>query len=424
MSDEPSTPPESRVKLKLRSDRGAGLTPPPDSPIPPAPVAPQEGPPKPPEAPASQVPPAFAWEAPAASAPQASPPPVKLRPRISIKPSEPEPVAETVPIPDFPPLGSTETTPAKIAPAVGSEKVEVNLRPFVRPPDPELPAAAAPPLRATGDEKADSGFKFKLKPAPLGDLPTLPILPDLANFKPSEVSAVRPVAPALPVPGAPPVAGVPSVRAMPFLMPAPKPKTVPAPLKPKPGLLLPVLACVLAVGVAGGSWLIYRKSHANPPPAPIVKPLPAAGESSPASPVASPSTPVETPPAHETEPLVASNPTPPANGAVETTTTSAAANSVPVATVPGPVATPVPTPAPQVAPPPPAPSDQFRAFVDRLKIAGVRIGPPARIFVEHTTVRAGDVIDGGLGVFFVGIDSATNELVFMDKSGAAVRRHF
>jgi hypothetical protein len=44
--------------------------------------------------------------------------------------------------------------------------------------------------------------------------------------------------------------------------------------------------------------------------------------------------------------------------------------------------------------------------------------------VEHTTVRAGDVIDGGLGVFFVGIDSATNELVFMDKSGAAVRRHF
>jgi len=69
-------------------------------------------------------------------------------------------------------------------------------------------------------------------------------------------------------------------------------------------------------------------------------------------------------------------------------------------------------------------SPQFHAFVDRLKIVGVRVGPPARLFVEGVTFRSGDVIDSGLGVVFAGVDSAANVLIFRDSTGAVVRRHF
>jgi hypothetical protein len=70
------------------------------------------------------------------------------------------------------------------------------------------------------------------------------------------------------------------------------------------------------------------------------------------------------------------------------------------------------------------PSQQFRAFVDKLKIVGFRVGPPARLFVEGVTLRSGDVMDSGLGVVFVGVDTATSELIFKDPTGALVRRHF
>jgi hypothetical protein len=67
---------------------------------------------------------------------------------------------------------------------------------------------------------------------------------------------------------------------------------------------------------------------------------------------------------------------------------------------------------------------RFRAFVDRLKVGGFRVGPPPRLFVDGVTIRPGDLIDGELGVVFVGIDSATDELIFKDTTGAVVRRHF
>ncbi len=83
-----------------------------------------------------------------------------------------------------------------------------------------------------------------------------------------------------------------------------------------------------------------------------------------------------------------------------------------------------PVPVPQVAPPPVVPSLQFRAFVDKLKIVGVRVGPPPRLFVEGVTFRAGDVLDAGLEVVFVNVDTANKELIFKDSTGAIVRRHF
>jgi len=70
------------------------------------------------------------------------------------------------------------------------------------------------------------------------------------------------------------------------------------------------------------------------------------------------------------------------------------------------------------------PGQRFRALIDGLKIAGVRVGPPARLFLGGITYQAGDVIDGSLGVVFVGVDAKTNELVFKDGTGTVIRRPF
>jgi hypothetical protein len=73
---------------------------------------------------------------------------------------------------------------------------------------------------------------------------------------------------------------------------------------------------------------------------------------------------------------------------------------------------------------PAGPSPRFRTLIDRLKIAGVRVGPPARLFIGGVTYQEGDMIDDTLGVVFVGVDAKTNELLFKDNTGAVVRRPF
>jgi hypothetical protein len=84
----------------------------------------------------------------------------------------------------------------------------------------------------------------------------------------------------------------------------------------------------------------------------------------------------------------------------------------------------VEAPAPRTATPtgPPAPSSQFRTYVDELKIGGFRIGPPARLFVKGILYTQGEVINQDLGVVFAGIDQRTGDLLFKDASGAVVRR--
>jgi 3-oxoacyl-ACP reductase-like protein len=79
---------------------------------------------------------------------------------------------------------------------------------------------------------------------------------------------------------------------------------------------------------------------------------------------------------------------------------------------------------PPLPPPQPEPTLQFRAFVDHLKINGVRTGPPPRLFVEGISCRPGDVLDHDLGVIFDGLDSTSNEIIFKDATGAVVRRRF
>ena len=86
------------------------------------------------------------------------------------------------------------------------------------------------------------------------------------------------------------------------------------------------------------------------------------------------------------------------------------------------VATP-PQPEPvEVAPPPPPASAAFKAWVDTLKVGGVRAGATTRVFIGGTAYATGEVVNSRLGIIFDSYDAETRHLVFRDKTGAKVER--
>jgi cytoskeletal protein RodZ len=82
---------------------------------------------------------------------------------------------------------------------------------------------------------------------------------------------------------------------------------------------------------------------------------------------------------------------------------------------------PVPVEPEQTAPPP---SPAFRAWVDGLRISGVRAGANPRVFIERTAYSPGDLVNPQLGITFEGYNAETRKLSFKDRTGAVVeRRH-
>jgi hypothetical protein len=69
-------------------------------------------------------------------------------------------------------------------------------------------------------------------------------------------------------------------------------------------------------------------------------------------------------------------------------------------------------------------SSRFHIFVDQLKVGGIRVGPPPRLFIEGLTYKPGDVVDQRLGIIFVGLDVTNKEIVFKDDTGTMVRRRY
>lgn len=117
--------------------------------------------------------------------------------------------------------------------------------------------------------------------------------------------------------------------------------------------------------------------------------------------------------------------TPPASASppsgAATSTASVPAPSHSTATTPA-IATvePAPTVVKPAAPPPP--SVAFKAWVQNLKISGVRGGANPRVFIERTAYAPGDLVNPQLGVTFETYNAETRMLVFKDKSGATVER--
>lgn len=69
-------------------------------------------------------------------------------------------------------------------------------------------------------------------------------------------------------------------------------------------------------------------------------------------------------------------------------------------------------------------SAAFRQFVSEMVIRGVFQGNPPRVSINGRTFRAGEIVDKGLGVIFVGIDAEKKTITFRDATGAVITRKY
>lgn len=69
-----------------------------------------------------------------------------------------------------------------------------------------------------------------------------------------------------------------------------------------------------------------------------------------------------------------------------------------------------------------AASPAFRTFVANVRVSGVVSGSSPKALINGRLIRAGEVVDSGLGIVFDGVNG--NQLVFKDRSGAAVSRRY
>jgi hypothetical protein len=147
---------------------------------------------------------------------------------------------------------------------------------------------------------------------------------------------------------------------------------------------------------------------AAPEPAPTPTPKPAAPSNGPASP--SVATASQTPP-------------PPAASTINPT--SAKANSSPEK--PGPAATAVKVAEKPATPPPPSgpakPDERVTAYVDAVKVAGIRSsGDDSRVLMNDRVYRVNDIVDRTLGVRLVKV--AIDSLTFADANGITYVKYF
>lgn len=378
MSDESSPQQEPRLKLKLQPDKApAQPVTPPAEPAAPAPPL---------------VPPASPPSGLGAAAATPDKPPQKLR--MSFTPFEtpksaPPIPASWPPIPVAPSTAAAGDVPAE-TPETAPEKVKVKVRVDIKPMEPEPSAGstlpvetgvtAEPPVETeveakppVGEEKTEEGHKLKLKPK---EPPTR----QSSEETPAEIIAAaiqRASTPSLYTP--PPVVEV--------VMEVPPLLSTAVRRKPQPWRLHRVELVIGIVGLlvsAAVVYLTYRNFVTRPAEAPLrpeVAPAP--------------------------EAVITPNvlPAPPAATLVPRLPGSGAPKSAMSPTLSG-------------------RNSRLYIFIDQLKVGGVRMGPPPRLFIEGLTYKPGDVIDQRLGIIFVGVNVSTKELVFKDRTGAVVRRRY
>lgn len=356
-------------------------------------------------------------------------------PKLRLKPKL---AAEPVVVPPPPGLApAAPVTPPAPVPTANEPKA-VRLKPKLAPPPaqesaPPPPAAPAetgalPPWGASGAFSAPtyaptnpppeplppvekSGTKFMLRPKAPAETP--PKEPPAVPPPPVEIPAPAPASQeTVPPPplfldaelgGESPGATIPApLTARPF---PPPPANFPPPAgsanRPAPPWSQPKVvkgsaskvvkmgaSVLVAIAIAGGGFIAYKKFMV-PRPAPQPVPAPEAVE-------------------------------PPAPAADEAKSEPSTTEAEPKAVAPVVKAQPAPKPAEAYEPPPP--SAAFKAWVDGLRVGGVRTGANTRVFISGTAYEPGELVNPQLGITFEGYDSATRHLIFKDKSGATVER--
>jgi hypothetical protein len=69
-------------------------------------------------------------------------------------------------------------------------------------------------------------------------------------------------------------------------------------------------------------------------------------------------------------------------------------------------------------------SSAFRTFVASARISGVYQGTPQRAFINGRLVRAGEMVDSSLEIYFEGVDLDNRSIIFKDSIGATVSRRY
>lgn len=110
-----------------------------------------------------------------------------------------------------------------------------------------------------------------------------------------------------------------------------------------------------------------------------------------------------------------------------TPSASVPAPATPIAAATEPAAAPSPEAKPVVAPPPPAaepkPDEHIHAFVDAIRVTGIRSsGDDSRVLMNDRVFRVNDIVDRGLGVRLTKVNP--NSLTFTDSNGATYVKNF
>lgn len=396
-----------------------------------------------PSTPANQEPPVAETATPA-------PAPVRLKPRLTLAASEPAPA---------------NPTPTEAVSSVSAADQTVASSPIPAPvvPPPASEPVPVPPPAANG-ETATSRPKIALKPRePIAN----PAPEPAPTPAPVEVDAPPPVAATTdepPVLAPPPVASFPPPPGVAKFPPPPglkKPGTPSEPptepldeqalkaaateKKPRRTVLMLAGGGAAVLAIAGAAlWFFVLREPPPPPiqPRPVVqgkttaKPAEAtpAEQKSPAAPAASNGYVQAVAKTKQVSTTVANGQTAAANDVLaadapalakpgshvvaqpasngDASETTAAASS-------GGAALP---PSVERAAGVPAPSFAFKAWVQNLRISGVRGGASPRVFIERTAYAPGELVNPMLGITFEGYNTETRMLVFKDKTGATVER--
>ena len=206
--------------------------------------------------------------------------------------------------------------------------------------------------------------------------------------------------------------------------PEPKPAVKPVAVKPaepavpSPTIVAPAIKSVVAPETpptkAALPPVVVKKEPAVTPPVPPAAPPPAPVAQTP-KPVVEAPTPVLAPVA----------PPPAAAARAVATETAPPAAAPPVAT---PLAeTPAPLPLPLPSPPAatgPIPTDpRVHAFVDAVKVAGIRSsGGDSRVLMNDRVFRVNDIVDRNLGIRLTKVEASA--LTFTDSNGAVYVKNF
>ena len=266
---------------------------------------------------------------------------------------------------------SDESPPAQ-PPAAGSssegappEKVIIMARVAIKPTEPTPPA---------GEDQTEAEHKLKLKSKEPLPLPTPPPVPVARTRMPAETKPIRKSSsPAFSAPA--PVVELPPLLSSFARERPPRIKVDPV------AVVISIVGLLVFSGVV---YLTYRKHVAGPalaPRTPVLAPEAATAINPSVSPV--PATPTRVPP------------------------------------VLAPAVTRA-TPRPALT----ARDARFHFFIDKLKVSGIRSGPPPRLFIEGLTYKPGDVVDQRLGIVFIGLDVTKKEIVFKDDLGTVIRRRY